>query len=105
MVVALDTELDDALLREGLARDFVRIVNDMRKSADFSVSDRITTYYTLEGPDDANRKLVEGALDSFADYIKAETLSKDLHEGAAPEDAYSQDEQVGSTLLKLAINR
>ena len=88
-----------------MARDFVRVINDMRKSADFSVSDRITTYYTLEGPDDANRKLVEGALATFADYIKAETLSKDLVAGAAPEGAYAQDEQVGSTLLKLALIR
>ena len=104
-MVALDTELDDALLQEGMARDFVRIINDMRKSADFSVSDRIATYYTLQGPDDANRKLVEGALSTFADYIKAETLTKDLQVGEPPEGAYTQDEAVGSTFVKLAVVR
>ncbi|HST05138.1 MAG TPA: isoleucine--tRNA ligase [Chloroflexia bacterium] len=105
LVVALDTELDDALLQEGMARDFVRIINDMRKSADFSVSDRIATYYTLQGPDDANRKLVEGALSTFADYIKTETLTKDLQVGEPPEGAYTQDEAVGSTFVKLAVVR
>jgi isoleucyl-tRNA synthetase len=105
LVVALDTELDDDLLKEGMARDFVRIINDMRKSADFSVSDRITTYYTLDGPDDANRKLVEGALAAFPDYIKAETLSNDLIASQAPQTAYTQDEQVGTTLLKLSVSR
>ena len=91
--------------KDGRAADFVRSLNDMRESADFSGSDRITNDYTLEGPDDANRQLVEGALSTFADYIRAETLSKGLVVGAPPEGAYAQDEQVGSTLLKLALNR
>jgi isoleucyl-tRNA synthetase len=39
--VALDTTLNDELLVEGMARDFVRAVQESRKRADFEVSDRI----------------------------------------------------------------
>jgi isoleucyl-tRNA synthetase len=105
LVVALDTELDDQLLQEGLARDLVRIINDMRKSADFEVSDRITTYYRLEGPDDANRKLVAGALAGYKDYIQAETLTSSLLEGEPADGAFKQDEKLGSVTLQLAVQR
>jgi isoleucyl-tRNA synthetase len=105
LVVALDTELDKALMEEGLARDLVRIVNDMRKSADFSVSDRIATFYTLEGPEGDDRTLVEGALAGYAAYIMAETLSQSLTEGAGPDGAFTQDEKIGSTVLHLAVKR
>jgi isoleucyl-tRNA synthetase len=105
LVVALDTELDDDLLREGLARDLVRVINDMRKSAGFDVSDRITTYVTLEGPEDGDRMLAEGALQSFRDYIAAETLTHSLVEGEAEDGAYRQDEKVGNATLHLAVKR
>ena len=68
LVVALDTELDDELLQEGLARDLVRLINDMRKAAGFDISDRIVTYYRV-GRDGANASAVRGALSTFNDYI------------------------------------
>ncbi len=39
--VALDLTLDDALRAEGAAREFSRLVNDLRKANGFNVSDRI----------------------------------------------------------------
>jgi isoleucyl-tRNA synthetase len=105
MVVALDTELDDALLQEGLARDLVRVINDMRKSADFDVSDRISIYYQVSPAEGDGVELVRGALDNFGDYIRAETLSTELVEGAAPEDAYTQQEKMGAATLNLGVRR
>ena len=68
IVVALDTVLTPALVNEGLAREVVRRINDLRKAADFGISDRIHTTYA------ATPKLAE-AISAFADYIKSETLS------------------------------
>ncbi|MGE5409486.1 MAG: isoleucine--tRNA ligase, partial [Clostridiales bacterium] len=42
VTVAIDTELSSALLEEGLAREFVNRVQNMRKDAGFEVTDRIT---------------------------------------------------------------
>ena len=46
-VVALDTTLTPELVREGLARDFVRFVQEGRKQADLRIEDRIKTTYAL----------------------------------------------------------
>jgi isoleucyl-tRNA synthetase len=106
LVVALDTELDEELLQEGLARELVRTVNDMRKAAGFDISDRIITYYDLAANGNAeDEALVRGALANHADYIRAETLSNELAQGDAPTGAYRQDEKLGSATLRLAVMR
>lgn len=68
ITVALDTELDDTLVAEGFAREFVNRVQNMRKDAGFEVTNRIGVYYR------ASERLTD-ALQRFAEYIKAETLA------------------------------
>ncbi len=70
-VVVLDTAPDDALLREGVARDFIRLVQVARKDAGFDVSDRIRLR-VLAGP--AGRE----AIDAHLDAVKRETLADSL---------------------------
>ncbi|HKI98562.1 MAG TPA: isoleucine--tRNA ligase [bacterium] len=67
-LVALDTRLDDALLREGLARELVRTVQDARKQADLRIEDRITLRI-------GGSAGVEAALAEYRDFIMAETLA------------------------------
>jgi hypothetical protein len=68
-------------------------VQDLRKTAGFDISDRVTTYYT------ASTDLAE-AISKFSDYIKGETLSVDLVSGAAPAGAStSEDKFDGESLL------
>ena len=45
-VVTLNTQVSDELKREGMARDFVRLVQNLRKDKDFDISDRIELCYT-----------------------------------------------------------
>jgi isoleucyl-tRNA synthetase len=104
LVVALDTELDEELIQEGLARELVRTINDMRKAAGFDISDRIVTYYNVPA-DGADSAQVQGALANYGDYIRAETLSTRLVEGAGPENAYSQTEKVGPSDVTLAVEK
>lgn len=47
-VLTLDTNVTDALKREGMARDFVRLVQTLRKEKDFNISDRIELSYQTE---------------------------------------------------------
>jgi isoleucyl-tRNA synthetase len=49
IAVALDTTLDDALRREGTARDLVRALNDLRKATGLEIADRITVTLRAEG--------------------------------------------------------
>ena len=80
------------LKNEGLAREFVNRVQNMRKEAGFNVSDRIVIYYDC---DESNKDLIE-SLKVFAGHIKSETLAVDLQfekaAGAAKQEACEIDD-------------
>jgi isoleucyl-tRNA synthetase len=67
-LTALDTTLDDELVREGIARELIRTVQDARKQAGLEVSDRIAL--GVSGSSE-----VRGALERFRDYLMSETLA------------------------------
>jgi isoleucyl-tRNA synthetase len=70
-LVAITTELDQALLQEGYARELVRRIQQLRKDANLAISDRIVTYV-------ADSDLMHDVVAHFGDYIREETLSVDL---------------------------
>ncbi len=70
-VVVLNTTLDEDLILEGLAREFVRTVQSIRKEADFIITDHINIYYS--GDED-----IDKMLDKFNEYVKAETLTEKI---------------------------
>jgi isoleucyl-tRNA synthetase len=74
--IALSTELTDDLIREGMARDFVRQVQQLRKDADLEIEDRIRVFYQS---DDAE---VGRALSEHRDFIATETLADALESAA-----------------------
>jgi len=96
--VAVSTELTTELLQEGLAREVVRRLQDLRKKADFRIEDRITTYYKAEG------KLAE-AITAWAGYIKAETLSEELTTQDPPHGLVTDKAIFDGDALTLAVRR
>ena len=74
LTVALDTALTQELVNEGLAREFVNRVQNMRKDAGLSVTDRIRINF------ESTPRVAE-AIERMADYIKSETLATQLHTG------------------------
>jgi isoleucyl-tRNA synthetase len=70
-LAALTTELTAELQQEGLAREFVRRVQDLRKKLDLQIDDRIEVIYW------ATPALVQ-AVEAFSDYIRNETLAESL---------------------------
>ena len=85
--VALDLELTPELIRAGLAREFVRAVQEARKSSGFEVSDRIALRWAASG-DTAD------ALRTHAGMIADEVLATDIAEAAAAEGWFA-DEELG----------
>ncbi|MBL7992003.1 MAG: isoleucine--tRNA ligase [Candidatus Kapabacteria bacterium] len=77
VTVALDTELDAALRSEGLAREFVSRIQNLRKDSGFEVTDRIT----LEVNVSSN---VQSALETMRSYVQDETLCQSLVFSAQP---------------------
>ena len=69
--VVLNTELTDDLILEGLAREFVRKTQSLRKEADFVITDHIKVIY--HGSDKINQML-----DKYYDYVMGEVLGDEL---------------------------
>jgi isoleucyl-tRNA synthetase len=103
--VALSTEIPEELVLEGLARELVHRMQNMRKSAGFEIADRITTYY--QGNDK-----VDEVLSSHRNYIMQETLSNELVRATPPKGIYVEEHDmdglqitIGILRIDLAINR
>jgi isoleucyl-tRNA synthetase len=99
-LVALATEITPELKREGLARDLVRHIQEMRKEADLAVTDRILTYYVGD-------EAIAEVFQTHAEYIKRETLSRGLIPGE-PEEAeaeYVKALKLDGRAVKLGIRR
>jgi len=91
-LAALVTELTPELVREGLAREFVRRVQDLRKTADLDVADRIKVFVTASDG-------LKDAIEAHRDYVTTETLTIDLKYAPSPAGAATtQDEFDGETL-------
>ncbi|MAD34337.1 MAG: isoleucine--tRNA ligase [Planctomycetes bacterium] len=89
VVLVLDTRVTPALEAEGIARDFVRLVQQARKDAGLHVSDRI--HLTAEVGAD-----IQAALDQHADYVREQVLAERLDLGPAAEGAFQASGKVGS---------
>jgi isoleucyl-tRNA synthetase len=77
-LAALSTTLTKELLLEGLAREFVRRVQDYRKQAGYEITDRIRLYVQ------ATPQLSQ-AIEAHLQYIKGETLAVELIFGPPPD--------------------
>ena len=69
--IILNTELTEDLIKEGIAREFVSKIQNLRKQKDFDIVDRINIYYTSD-------KEVEASIDKFKEFIKNETLALEI---------------------------
>ncbi|MDP6715164.1 MAG: DUF5915 domain-containing protein, partial [SAR202 cluster bacterium] len=96
--VAIATEITPDLRLEGQARELVHRIQNMRRSAEFDIADRIITYY--QG--DANLSEV---VQAHAEYIRQETLSDELLDASAPTDAYSEDQNFDGIEASIGLVR
>jgi isoleucyl-tRNA synthetase len=71
LTVALDVSLTPELEAEGMARDLVNRIQNIRKDSGFEVTDKIKVILQQD-------EAVVPAVSQFGDYIKAETLTADL---------------------------
>ncbi len=97
-LAALSTRLTDELVREGLAREFVRRVQTLRKDADFEISDRISVTYQ------ATDRL-RAAVQAHRDYIQAETLADVLVEGAPADGAHGDTFEFDGETVTIGVRR
>lgn len=85
VTVAADVTVTDELRREGIARDVVNRIQNLRKERGFNITDKIRLQF-------APNPATDEALDTFADYISRQVLATEL--SVAPVDESDSDAAV-----------
>ena len=98
VTVAIDTELDESLIDEGLAREFVNRIQNMRKDAGFEVIDKINIKFT-------GSELLNKAVQSFTSYVAGETLAENVEISEKLNGGFKQDWQIGDQSCSIQIER
>ncbi len=98
--VAIKTGLTELLRREGLARELVHKVQNLRKEAGFEIEDTITAWVSGSGE-------LEDVIREHAEFFQAETLCRELNFAAAPADGkiYTATVTIDSESLSVSILR
>ena len=97
-LAAVDIELTPELINEGLAREFVRRVQTLRKDGGLDLADRIRLAYQ------ATPRLNE-AVQAFAEFIQSETLAVELIAGEIPEKWITASDSFDGEQLTIAIQK
>lgn len=92
ILVALDTTITEDLRKEGLGREIIRFIQELRKTAELEVSDKINTYFACDKEEHT------AIFSELEKHIKAETLSKSISN-------HRSDEVLADTEIKLEKQR
>ena len=90
--VILNTTLTEELINEGIARELVSKVQNLRKTKDFDVADRIKLYYYGD---------IKNVITSFEDYIKKETLTEEIIE----DNSLTEEFNINDIIVKLDVKK
>lgn len=96
--VELDTTLTDELIQEGMKRELVRSINNMRKDAGLTINDRIAIFW--EGGDSI-RKVVK----NFRTDLLRDTLAEEIKEGIGDDAAFEKVIDLGGEEVSLGLSQ
>ncbi|MFN2260901.1 MAG: isoleucine--tRNA ligase [Psychroflexus sp.] len=98
LTVALDVTLNEDLVNEGIARELVNRIQNLRKDSGLEVTDRINVSLKYD-------KQLETAVNQNIDYIKTETLTDNLNINTEIQDGLPIEFDDVSTVLKIEKNK
>jgi isoleucyl-tRNA synthetase len=98
LTVALDITVTDELREEGVARELINRIQNIRKDSGFEVTDKISIQIEL-------KPLVAGAIANFADYIASQTLAVEVKGTEEPQGAVVVESEVDEEPLRIAVTK
>ena len=98
VTVALEVEITDQLRKEGVARDLINRLQNIRKGRDYDITDRITV--TVEPSE-----LTSGAVADFGEYIASQVLASAIVEAPVTDPADDEVLDIDGTEVKVKISR
>ena len=98
LTVALDVTVTDELRKEGLARELVNRIQNIRKDSGFEVTDRIKV--EIE-----KKEMLEGAIEAFGGFIGQQTLALSVVLSENPVGDFVVDSDIDEEPLKIAVTK
>jgi len=98
LTVAVDIQLTKELITEGLAREFVNRIQNMRKDSGFQVTDKINVAFS------GDSDFVD-AINTFMKYISVETLAEKIENKNELAGEFLQDWKIGGNDIKIKIEK
>jgi len=98
LTVMLDPGITPELAAEGMAREIVHRLQTMRRSAGFDIADHIITCYQGDA-------YLGQVMESFADYISQETLSRQLVAGMPDEGMFTESYKLSGHEVSLGVRK
>jgi isoleucyl-tRNA synthetase len=98
LTVAVDIQLTKELIAEGLAREFVNRIQNMRKDSGFQVTDKINVAFS------GDSDFVD-AINTFMKYISVETLAEKIENKNELAGEFLQDWKIGGNDIKIKIEK
>ncbi|MBD5203535.1 MAG: isoleucine--tRNA ligase [Bacteroidales bacterium] len=98
VTVALDVTLTPELKNEGMARELVNRIQNIRKSSDFEITDKVTVKITHD-------PAVDAALAEYADFIASQVLASDIKSVDSLEEQESQELDIDGVKVRINVTR
>jgi len=96
--VAVPKDISPELQAEGMAREVVHRLQTMRKSAGFDIADHIVTCYQ-------GNAYLQQVMSDFSDYIKQETLSREIVQGIPEEGIFTESYKLDGNDIRLGVKK
>ncbi|MDD5071194.1 MAG: isoleucine--tRNA ligase [Patescibacteria group bacterium] len=94
LAVELDTEMTPELVAEGIKRELVRTINNLRKETGMTIQDRAVIYYETEN------KEIREVFEKFGEEIKKDTLADEIRIGGEGKVVKINETEVGLKVEK-----
>ena len=102
MTIALDVTITEELKQEGVARELINRIQNLRKSSGFDVTDKVNVRIFAEGEAEAE---IAASLANFAEYVGAQTLALSVVAAPMAEAGDAPEVEWNEGSIRIAVSR
>jgi isoleucyl-tRNA synthetase len=102
MTIALDITITEELKQEGVARELINRIQNLRKSSGFDVTDKVDVVIYADGNDGDE---IVASLANFAEYVGAQTLALSVKAASLTEAADAPEVEWNDGTIKIKVTR
>jgi isoleucyl-tRNA synthetase len=102
MTIALDITITEALKQEGVARELINRIQNLRKSNGFDVTDKVEVKIYADGEDGTE---IAASLANFAEYVAAQTLALSVEAAPVAEAGDAPEVEWNEGTIRIKVTR